>query len=332
MRKFITENKKVLLIALMVLLIVLPKLLNNDYYIRVAVSVLLYVVLASSLNVINGYSGQFNIGHAGFYCVGAYTAGILATRFGISFWLLLPLSGIMASLFSCLLGVPTARLKGIYLAITTLGFSEIIRLTILNWTSLTRGPMGIPGIPFPTLFGFRLTTNTHFYYIILAIAVIMLFATNRVLNSRIGRAWIAIREDETAARSMGVATFKYKLLNLIYGTFWAGVAGAFYAFFASYISADSFILDEGFSMLAMVLVGGQGTLAGPVIGATFLTVLPEIFRSMAQFRLVIFGAAILLTMYIRPQGIVGSGMLSKKYSEQKKSDKKQDKTGAKEAV
>jgi branched-chain amino acid transport system permease protein len=286
---------------------VFPGFVDNDYVMRIAVMVVLYMVLAGSVNIINGYSGQFNIGQAGFYCVGAYTAGILSTRYGISFWALLPLSGVMASLFSCMLGVPTLRLKGIFLAMTTLGFSEIIRLTVLNWESLTRGPMGIPGIPFPVFFGTPLKTNTEFYYVILAILLLMLFLTYRILNSRIGRAWIAIREDEAAARAMGIETFKFKLFNLIYGTFWAGVAGCFYAFFSSYISADSFTLDEGFAILAMVLVGGQGSMIGPLIGAFFLTVLPELVRTMAEYRLVIFGAAILLTMHLRPQGIAGSG-------------------------
>jgi branched-chain amino acid transport system permease protein len=309
----LTSHKKLSLILTLVVLLIIPALIKNDYFIRIGVSVLTYVVLASSLNVINGYSGQFNIGHAGFYCVGAYTAGILATRFGTSFWLLLPLSGLAAALFSCFLGLPTLRLKGIFLAITTLGFSEIIRLTVLNWTSLTRGPMGIPGIPFPVFFGIPIKTNLQYYYIILGIAALMILITARVINSRIGRAWIAIREDELAARAMGVETFKYKLLNLVYGTFWAGVAGCFYAFFASYISADSFTLDEGFAILAMVLVGGQGNLLGPIVGALVLTVLPEIFRFTAQYRLVIFGLAILVIMHLRPQGLAGSNMLSRRY-------------------
>ncbi|MCR4425133.1 MAG: branched-chain amino acid ABC transporter permease, partial [Firmicutes bacterium] len=223
---------------------------------------------------------------------------------------LLPVSGIMASLFSLLLGLPTLRLRGIFLTMATLGFSEIIRLTVLNWTSLTRGPFGIPGIPFPKLFGFALKTNTHFYYVILAIAIIMMTVFYRLINSRIGRAWIAIREDEDAARSMGVEVFKYKLLNFAIGTFWAGVAGCFYAFLAAYISADSFKLDEGFSMLAMVLVGGQGTLIGPVIGAVLLTILPEVFRGLVEYRLVIFGAAIIGIMLVRPQGIAGSGAMT----------------------
>ncbi len=303
-----------------IILLVFPLLVSNDYYQRVAITVLLYVVLATSLNIINGYSGQFNIGHAAFYCVGAYVAAILATRYHLSFWVLLPISGAAASLASCFLGLPTLRLKGIFLAMCTLGFSEIVRLTALNWVSLTRGPMGIPGIPFPEVFGAPLKYNWQFYYVILGLAALAIFICHRVVHSRIGRAWIAIREDELAARSMGVPTFLYKLLNLAFGTFWAGVAGCFYAFFSSYVSPDSFTLDEGFSILAMVLVGGQGTLLGPIIGAFFLTVLPEAFRFVAEYRLVIFGLAILVTMHVRPQGIAGSTMLSMRYREAQEDD------------
>ncbi len=327
MRQFIAKNKILSLVILIIVLMVAPLVLKNDYVTRIGISVLLYIILASSLNVINGYSGQFNIGHAGFYCVGAYTAAILATSFKLSFWLLLPLSGLAAALFGCCLGFPTLRLKGVFLTITTLGFSEIIRLTILNWTSLTRGPMGIPGIPFPVLFGLQLRNNIHFYYIVLALVGLMLFMTYRIIHSRIGRAWIAIREDEMAARAMGVETFKYKLLNLVYGTFWAGVAGCFYAFFASYVSADSFTLDEGFAILAMVLVGGQGNLLGPIVGASALTILPEIFRFTSQYRLVIFGLAILVIMHLRPQGLAGSGMLSRRYNNKKKRSAKEPVTG-----
>jgi branched-chain amino acid transport system permease protein len=322
MNTLIAKYKPFLIGAVIVALILFPLVITNNYLVRVGISVLLYILLASSLNVINGYSGQFNIGQAGFYCVGAYTAGILATKVGMSFWPLLVISGVVAALFGCCLGLPTMRLKGVYLAITTLGFSEIIRLVVLNWTDLTRGPMGIPGIPFPVLCGWQLKTNTHFYYIILVLVAVMIWMTSRVLNSRIGRAWIAIREDESAARSMGVETFNYKLLNLVYGTFWAGVAGCFYAFFASYISADSFTLDEGFIILSMILVGGQGTLLGPVVGASVLTIIPEIFRFAAQYRLVIYGLAILVIMYIKPQGLAGSGMLSRRYQSAKNKDSK----------
>jgi branched-chain amino acid transport system permease protein len=214
-----------------IFLLCFPFLFTNDYYQRIAITVLLYVVLATSLNIINGYSGQFNIGHAAFYCVGAYVAAILATRYHLSFWLLLPVCGAAASLASCFLGLPTLRLKGIFLAMCTLGFSEIVRLTALNWISLTRGPMGIPGVPFPKIFGVSLKYNWQFYYVILAIAAFTIFTSHRVINSRIGRAWIAIREDELAARSMGVPTFWYKLLNLLLALFGREWLVAFTPFF-----------------------------------------------------------------------------------------------------
>ena len=310
---FTFEKRLPLWIGAGILLLGLPLFLRGEYFLRVATVVVLYVLLASSLNVINGYSGLFNIGHAAFYCVGAYTAAILVKKTFLSFWILLPLSGLSAALVSCLLGFPTLRLRGIYFAMTTLGFSEIIRLIVLNWTSLTRGPMGIPGIPFPEIFGFQLKSNAHFYYVILGIAALMIFLTRRVLRSRVGRAWIAIREDETAARAIGIEVFRYRLLNLAFGAFWAGVAGCFYAFFASFISPDSFTLDEGFSMLAMVILGGQGTLIGPLLGATLLTVLSEVFRGIAQYRLIIFGIAILFTVHLRPQGIAGTALSLPRY-------------------
>jgi branched-chain amino acid transport system permease protein len=178
---------------------------------------LLYSVLAGSLNVINGYSGQFNIGHAGFFCIGAYTEAILATRFGVSFWILLVVSGISASMVGFLISLPTMRLRGIYLAIVTLGFSEIIRIMALNWSSVTGGPMGIKDIPSPVFMGKVISRSSDYYYIFLLVAVLFLVITGRVLKSRVGRAWISIREDETAARSLGVETRFYKSINFMYG-------------------------------------------------------------------------------------------------------------------
>jgi len=300
---------------LLVTLLLFPLLVKSQFIIRVVINILIYIMLASSMNIINGFGGMFSIGHAGYYCVGAYTAAILSTRFGWSFWILLPLSGAMAGIVSMLLlGFPALRLRGLYFAMVTLGFSEVIRLIVLNWITLTRGPMGIPGIPFPTFFGNSIRYNWQFYYIILGIVVLMLFIIQRVLNSRIGRAWISIREDETAASAMGVEVFRYKLMNLFFATFWAGVAGCIYAFFARYISADSFTLDEGFSILAMVIVGGQGSFIGPILGPFLLLTLTEIFRGIAQYRLIIFGAAILIVMHLRPGGIAGGRMHSIKLS------------------
>lgn len=299
-----------LLVAALVVAALFPKFAGSNYILRVGILAMINIALVGSLNLVNGYIGQFNLSHVGFYCVGAYTAAILSTRYHFSFWLLLPLSGLMAAAVSMLLGVPTLRLKGVFFTITTLGFSEIIRMTVLNWESLTRGTMGIPGIPYPVLFGMKLKSNAEFYWIILGIAVVAYISIYLLINSRIGRAWIAIREDEAAARSMGVETYKYKLMNLAISAFWAGVVGCFYAFFSAYVSADSFKLDESFSMVAMLLVGGQGTMLGPAVGAIVLTVLPEVFRSLVEYRLVIFGAAIVIMILLRPQGIVGGFRLA----------------------
>ncbi len=299
-----------LLVAALAVAALFPKFAGSNYVLRVGILAMINIALVGSLNLVNGYIGQFNLSHVGFYCVGAYTAAILSTRYNFSFWLLLPLSGLMAAAVSMLLGVPTLRLKGVFFTITTLGFSEIIRMTVLNWESLTRGTMGIPGIPYPVLFGMKLKSNAQFYWIILAIAIVAYISIYLLINSRIGRAWIAIREDEAAARSMGVETYKYKLMNLAISAFWAGVVGCFYAFFSAYVSADSFKLDESFSMVAMLLVGGQGTMLGPAVGAVVLTVLPEVFRSLVEYRLVIFGAAIVIMILLRPQGIVGGFRLA----------------------
>lgn len=301
----INKNRKKYLLALVVILLVLPFLVDNQYVLHIAVLSLMYILLASSLNVIVGYTGQYNIGHVAFFAIGSYTAAIVATRFEVNFLLVILLSGITASLFSLFLGLPTLRLKGIFFAFTTLGFAEITRLTILNWRSLTRGPFGIPGIPIPEIFGIRLASNTHFYFMIFILLSLMLVMTYRIINSRIGRAWISIREDEQASASMGVDTFRYKIMNLMYGTFWAGVGGGFFAYFAGYISADSFILDESFRFFAMVLVGGTGTLAGPVLGGAVLTILPQIFRSFARYQMIIYGLAILFIIHYKPEGLLG---------------------------
>lgn len=298
------ENK--LVAAVMGVLFFLPLVVSSKVTINTFTLILLYVLLVSSLNVVNGYSGQFNVGQAGFYCVGAYTAAILATRFQISFWLLLPISGLAAALVSLLLSAPTAKLKGMYFTIVTLGFSEIVRQLCLNWTGLTRGPRGISGIPAPEFFGLEYPRSTFFYYVVFALAVIMLFCTKRVLSSRVGRAWRSIREDDAAAASLGVETAKYKIINFAYSAFWAGVAGCVYVFFQRFVSPDSFTLDESFNILAMNIIGGQGTLLGPIVGALAVNLLTELFRSALQYRMLIYSALIIVMMWLRPQGLVGA--------------------------
>lgn len=289
-----------------VFLAVLPLFIESSYVMGILCRILMYTVLAGSLNVINGYSGQFNIGHAGYYLIGSYAEAILATNLGVSFWLALPAAGIITAFVGYLVCQPTLKLKGTYLAIVTLGFSEIIRLVALNWTSLTGGPNGIKGIPVPDLFGYRISRSNDFYYVFLVIAIIFFFVTKRVIDSRIGRAWISIREDELAAKSLGVESSRFKSTNFMYGAFWAGIAGAAFAPYFKFIDSTMFTLDEGFNILSMVIIGGQGTLIGPIVGATLVNFLTEALRPIAEFRLVAYAVLIIAMMWLRPQGLVGA--------------------------
>jgi branched-chain amino acid transport system permease protein len=305
-RAFPTWAKAIVVIAAAVFLIAFPRICPKSYVMGVMCRIFMYALLAGSLNVINGYSGQFNIGHAGFYCVGAYCEAILATKLGLSFWIALPLAGVVAMSVGCIVALPILRLRGTYLAIVTLGASEIIRLIALNWDGLTGGPDGIKGIPAPLLFGTKISRAVDYYYIFLALVVIFYFLTSRVIKSRVGRAWISIREDEIAARSLGVETSRYKAENFMYGAFWAGIAGAAFAPYFKFISSDMFTLDEGFNILSMVIIGGQGTLVGPMVGAVIVNFLTEILRPVSQYRLVAYALLIIIMMWVRPQGLVGT--------------------------
>ena len=268
--------------------------------------ILMYSTLAGALNSINGYSGQTCLGIAGFFCIGAYTEAVLATKLHLSFWLLLPISGIVTALIGLLIALPTLKMRGIYLSIVTLGFSEIVRLIALNWTGVTGGALGIKGIPAPELFGYSIKNAKSYYYIFLVIAALFLFVTNRVVHSRVGRAWMSIREDQLASRSLGVETPKYKAMNFMYGAFWAGVVGATYAPYVKFIDSTYFTLDEGWNVLSMVIIGGQGTLLGPILGAGIVNFITEILRPIGEWRLVAFAILIIVMLWLRPQGLAGA--------------------------
>lgn len=305
-RSFVRKHKTIALLALAAILLAIPLFVKNSGTLGIFCRILMFSILAGSLNSINGYSGQTCIGHAGFYCIGAYTEAILATKFGISFWLLLPAAGIIAAAASLLIALPTMRMRGIYLSIVTLGFSEIVRLVALNWESVTGGPMGIKNIPIPMFFGVEIKGPRYFYYIFLGIAILFLFCTNRIIKSRVGRSWISIREDQLAARSLGVETTFYKSVNFMYGAFWAGIAGAIYAPYARYIDSASFGLDTGWNIFSMVVIGGQGTLVGPIVGSVIINALTEMLRPIGNWRMVAYAVLIIAMMWLRPQGIAGA--------------------------
>ena len=322
------KHRTLCMIVLAVLLALLPLVITKNYLMGVVCRILLYATLAGSLNVINGYSGQTCIGHAGFFCIGSYCEAILATRLGLPFWLALPAAGIVTAIFGGLIALPTLKMKGIYLSIVTLGFSEIVRLVALNWEGLTGGPMGIKGIPVPSFFGIQLSGSRKYYYVFLVIAILFVFITHRVIRSRVGRAWISIREDELASKSLGVQTAHYKAMNFMYGAFWAGIAGAAYAPYVRFIDSTMFTLDEGFNILSMVIIGGQGTLVGPVVGSVIVNLLTEFLRPVGQWRMVAYGLLIIVMMWWRPQGLVGasdsilSGNTGKKKAKKNSGSKK----------
>ncbi len=278
----------------------------NRYYIDVLTQVGTYITLALGLNIVVGLAGLLDLGYIAFYAVGAYSYGLLSTRAGLSFWEVLPVGALLAAVFGVLLGIPVLRLRGDYLAIVTLGFGEMIRITLNNWDSVTRGPNGIIGIARPTIWGFTFSQPIHYYYLILAIVVLTIFVVDRLNRSRIGRAWTAMRDDEVAAEAMGIDLMKTKLLAFGLGATWAGLAGVFFASKMTFISPESFTFFESVIILCMVVLGGMGSVPGVILGAALLVILPEGMRQFALYRMLIFGGAMVLMMVLRPQGLVAS--------------------------
>ena len=283
----------------------LPLVVRSSYVIHVAVLCAIYVILTLSLNLITGFCGQFSLGHAGFYGIGAYAAALLAVRLASPFLVNLVAAALAAGLVGFLIGLPTLRLGGIYLAMATLGFGEIIYLVLLNWLSLTRGPLGIPAIPEPSVWRFSLGTPARQYYLALGLVCLATLAVSRLINSRFGEAIQAIREDEIAAEAMGVPTTRLKVLAFTLSAALAGVAGAFFAHYTSFISPSSFTLVESILVLSLLVFGGMGSIEGSIAGAIVLTVAPEAFRFLAEYRMVIYGALLVGLIVFRPQGLLG---------------------------
>jgi len=286
-------------------LLLVPVFVTDDYSLHLFIMTAMFMMLASSQDLIYGYTGQLHLGQAAFAAIGAYITAVLMLRFELSYWLAMPLSGLGTALVAMVLCIPTLRLRGLYLGLATLGFSEIVRLTLIMWNSVTRGPMGLPGIPAPMLGSFVFESKISFYYMILAFTVVTVFALQRVVHSRMGKALMAIRDDEIAARAMGVNSSYYKCMAFALGSFFAGVAGSFYAVYISFISPDSFKMMDSFLIFAMPILGGMGTLIGPLIGALVLYVLPEATRVFAEYRMVWVGLLLMITMVMQPKGILG---------------------------
>jgi branched-chain amino acid transport system permease protein len=297
---------------------------NNPYFLGIAIIILTYIMLGWGLNIVVGLAGLLDLGYVAFYAVGAYSYAIIAQHYDWSFWACLPLAGLFAAFFGVLLGFPVLRLRGDYLAIVTLAFGEIVRIVITNWVSFTNGPNGIGSIPrasffgipfnateqgFAARFGFEFdpTHRTVFlFYVILALALITNWVTIRLRKLPVGRAWEALREDEIAVRSLGINPTNTKLTAFAIGAMFGGFAGAFFATRQGFISPDSFTFPESALILAIVVLGGMGSQIGVAIAATVMTASFELFREFEQFRLVIFGFAMVAIMIWRPRGLVST--------------------------
>ena len=319
------ENHRGVVLALLIVAAFLVPVFGSRGAVNIATLALIYVMLGLSLNIVVGYAGLLDLGHVAFYAVGAYCYAILAQH-GVGFWTTLPIAALLTGALGLLLGFPVLRLRGDYLAIVTLGFGEIIRILLNNLDSLTNGPKGINNIPKPGLFNIVFTrkggageTPFHelvgipfsteqrgifLYLIILGLCLLTLWVINRLLRMPIGRAWEALREDEIACRSLGVNTTGIKLSAFAIGAAFAGLAGAFYAAFQGSVTPDSFTFWESAIMLAIVVLGGMGSQTGVILAALALTIIPEIAREFSQYRMIIFGAVMVLMMIWRPQGLI----------------------------
>jgi branched-chain amino acid transport system permease protein len=294
------------LAALLLVGLVLPLAVSDDYLIRVAVETGLYIILALGLNLVVGYCGLLDIGYVAFYAIGAYSYALLASpQFNIHlpFLAVLPIGSALAAVLGILIGFPTLRLRGDYLAIVTLGFGEMIRFLLNNLNSVTNGPQGISGIDVPTVGAWQLATPRDFYYPVLGLCVLLVAVMVRVQRSRVGRAWAAIREDEEAAIALGVHTHAYKLLAFACGAACAGIAGVLFAGEQGFVSPESFTFWQSIIILCMVVVGGMGSIVGVILGAVILTVLPEYLRAFSDWRLWIYGLVLLLVTVFRPAGL-----------------------------
>lgn len=291
--------------VVIVLSLIFPVIIHNQYYVRIAISVIIYSMLALGLNLVLGYAGMLHLGHAAMFALGAYSTAILMVKCHFSFPLALLASMTIPAIASFILGFPSLRIRGPYLTLVTLAFNEIVFVVASAWINFTGGPMGIPGIPSPRLFGLEITSNIGFYYLGLCLLMLVYLGCSLVVNSSYGRAFLSIREDEVAAASLGVNVAKYKISAFLLSAIIAGIAGSFYASFLSFVGPTTFARETSILIAEMVLIGGTASLPGSMLGAGILVVALEGLRNIAKYRNALMGLILILTLIYRPSGILG---------------------------
>ena len=308
-------------IALLVLFIVIVPLVFGEYYLSIINLVLISIVGALGLNILVGYTGQISIGHAAFMSVGAYTAANLAVRAGLPFWITLPAGGLMAAIVGAVVGIPSLRIKGLYLAIATLAGQLIIEWIINHVPWISGGTQASIQVPRPSLFGFEMKTQGALYFFLLFFALIAIVAALNLVRSRIGRAFVAIRDQDIAAEIIGIDIFRYKLIAFAISSFYAGVCGVLYTYYFGIANYEQFQLGVSIEYLAMIIIGGLGSVLGSILGAAFVALLPLVIRTVMEsiggfffaanemstvvssMRLVIFGALIIVFLVLEPEGL-----------------------------
>jgi ABC-type branched-subunit amino acid transport system permease subunit len=288
-----------------VVALALPALTTNTYYLYLGATVAIMVIVASGLNVLAGLSGQISLGHAGFYAVGAYTGAILATRAGLGLFTALPVSLALAAAVGAALALAALRLSGPYLAMVTIAFGIIVEGAAVEWVALTGGPGGIFNIPKPALGRLELPLSRYYVVVTLA-AALALWLTRNITRSAWGRGFIAAKDSEIAAESLGLSTYRLRTMAFTVSAGFAGAGGCLFAFLNGYLSPDSFTLQTSILFLLIVLFGGMGTLAGPLAGALALVLLPEVLRQFLEYRLILYGSLLLFSVYFLPAGVVGA--------------------------
>ncbi len=303
--------KKWGLYLLVTFFIILPFFVQAKYPLHLLIMIGIWSIAASSLNLILGFTGQASLGHAAFFGIGSYASALLMLKLGLSFWAALPLSSLIAAFFGFLIGLPALRTRGSYFAIATLGFNIIVTIIIEHWEGLTQGGAGISGIPkpvpldIPFVGKISFTSMTSQYYLVLFFLAFTLLMIYRIVHSPVGRTYLAIRGSEPLSESLGINTMANKLVSFTTSAFFTGLAGALYASYHGFISPDTSNFHLGFDLLIFLLVGGVATLAGPIIGATIMTLIPESLQFLLEYRIIFYGGFLILVVIFLPRGLVG---------------------------
>lgn len=297
--------KKILPVLIVIVLAALvPVVVKNPYYLHILILGMMYIMMTEGLNLVTGYMGLLSVGHIAFLGLGAYTSALLSLNFGITPLVCMVASGLVAALFSFLLGKITLRVRGAYFVIMTTAYCEIIKLIMNNSHEVTNGPMGLRGVPNVMLFGLELKSKVSYYYFGLILVIITVYVCKRVVDSKYGRAFKAIREHEHTAASVGISFSKYGMIAAVIAGFFAGIAGSYYVHYTNYISPDIFGWSYTTTMLLMLVIGGKGTIAGPIVGSILFSFVPELLRQYDKLRLPLYGIILMVSILLMPDGIV----------------------------